>query len=484
MAPPRKIYDFIIEPIRTMDRREGELFLERWMRGPQEMWSRTDAIIKSIPDLWSVTDCPEQFLKYLKWIVGWTSELDGITRDLTEDELRRLISISGRLWKERGSDDTLIDVMFFATGSRCRYWNWFDFRWLLPYVGPPDLATYLPLPPPPRLRFDVTGLVGDFRRDGTPVRVTCLLTGEFEEVGVQWSATLSRNVVITSSVLGQSLPPSETEADYQVRLVDPRGTELGEEHEGRDPWVVDLPDPAAHGAEYESNLRIVDNGALNRSLVVNLVKLMRGSGEKWEITYLGFLDRFVSDGDDTQWKTDEADFFAIAGGTMLLGDATEASDQTECIIPEASWPQALYYARFRTSSPVPATSVTIMTFNWQDGSNSYGIAVFTDDSDNGPAVWLIRIKGGSSSTPVTVDMNNYFKLYPDVYYSYRAMVAEEGSNKRIKVYVDNVEIVDWLDTDPIPSGTIGFGTNFAPIEVDEVEVISLPAESDYVDINS
>jgi hypothetical protein len=100
-------------------------------------------------------------------------------------------------------------------------------------------------------------------------------------------------------------------------------TAFGEEFEGHDPWLIELPDPSVWGAGIEkterlSCLRIVDNGSLNRELVVNLLKLMRATGERWEIIYLAFLDLFDVPGADVQWTKDHAPSLVVADNVMAL----------------------------------------------------------------------------------------------------------------------------------------------------------------------
>ena len=64
------MYDFIIGPIRDKDHTEGNLFLKRLLTGSQLLWEADQLRIDSIKDLWSVTQCPDEYLKYLKNIVG------------------------------------------------------------------------------------------------------------------------------------------------------------------------------------------------------------------------------------------------------------------------------------------------------------------------------------------------------------------------------------------------------------------------------
>lgn len=130
MTTPIQIYDAIIESIRESDRKEGNEFLLRYMDGFQSVWDAIDTDIKSLPTIWSIEDCPDYLLKYLKNIVGWVGDLEFITDELDDDTLRKLIAVSAKIWKERGPEDLIIDIMYFIFGSRSRIWNWFDFRWI------------------------------------------------------------------------------------------------------------------------------------------------------------------------------------------------------------------------------------------------------------------------------------------------------------------------------------------------------------------
>lgn len=383
---PFDIFDAIIEPIRDADEREGRDFLYRYFRGPQSVWETTDQKIKDIPDLWSVTDCPDEYLKYLKWIVGWTSALSNITDELSDDELRRLISISGRLWKLRGPEDTIVDVMRFATGQRCRVWNWFDFRWI---------------------------------------------TGE---------------------------------------------TDFSEDHDGRDPWMIAAADT------YESNLRIVDEGDLNRTLVVNLLKLMRASGERWEITYLSFLDQFISDGDDSQWQKSVADSpsLTVSGGTLTLTD-TSQFEWTWTNSEAVTWSTYMAFFRLRGTSTTTGPTGHGFAFYRSDVNNYYTARCVPADKK----IYLYRVASGTPVLIGTADLGSE-PYFDDVYYGYRAVVTVEETTKlRIRIYVDGFEVLSVLDASPLAAGTVAvWHDSGETIEVSEVEVMDLPGESDYVDINS
>lgn len=128
---PLDMYYFLIEPIRRKDEEEGALFVRRLLQGPQELWRATQAKIFQIKDLWSIIDCPDEFLIYQARIVGWTPDLQFIVEALDVKTLRRLIASSVRIWKTRGPEDSIRNILRLVFGKRSRVWNYFDYQWIL-----------------------------------------------------------------------------------------------------------------------------------------------------------------------------------------------------------------------------------------------------------------------------------------------------------------------------------------------------------------
>lgn len=122
------MYRFIIEGIRSEDQRNGRRFLQRFLQGPQEVWKTTVENILSIKTLWDIQNIRDEYLQYLKNIVGWTSELSDVTDSLDYATLRRLIAASVAFWKTRGPEDSIENILRLTTNSRIRIWNWFDLR--------------------------------------------------------------------------------------------------------------------------------------------------------------------------------------------------------------------------------------------------------------------------------------------------------------------------------------------------------------------
>lgn len=395
MSVPCKAYDFLIEPLRDEDRKRGAQFLERYFDGIQSVWGSINSKIFSIPDLWSVVNCPDEFLQYLKLIVGWTSDLDYITESLSYDELRRLLSISIQLWKTRSTEDSVVDVLFFATAARNRIFNYFYFRMLL----------------------------GENYID------------ESRESGDSW---------------GIYLPESEDDVGDSTML---------------------------------SCLRIVDNGTLNRDLVINLLKLMRPIGERLEVVYLGFLDEFKTSGDNSQWTTDEINP-SVADGIMILSNVGSLSPLKTMVTTGQTWSQASLTIRVKQNAVVNQ-SVFAMIMLYTDDSHFYRIEMIVRQADAATGKSSIRIvkaltfPGESQlaqfySPPCTMD--------EDVWYTIRAVIVNESTGKRITVYIDGTEIGTVYDPSPHPAGNIGISITDESAEIDEVELIALPVETDFIGI--
>jgi phage tail-like protein len=381
-----QIYLFLIETIRIEDAINGELFLKRFLEGPQAVWAQIKHNIFSVPDLWSIVNIPDEYLQYLKRIVGWTSDLDHITDALSYDQLRRLISSSISIWKIRGTQTSITSLLSSITGARLRIWDWFDFRWI----------------------SDETG--------------------------------------------------------------------FGHESDGYDPWLISIDN------DHEFNIRIVDDGELDRELVVNLLKLMRPIGERIEVTYLHLLDLFSTDEDDEQWDAIDdlgqtgTTVLTVADGTAVMDDTARREEMYANVIGSALWDQFVYSARIRGSG------LFGITFYRQSTNSHYMFRLdttgATDDFD------LVRRLGGIDSIIATSSPPSGFLVDPLAYYMFRVQITREGSTNRILCFIDGYELINTTNSQ-FSNGTVGIlHDTGGTVEVDEVEVLGLPANTDFIDINS
>lgn len=375
------MYRFLKHSIRREDQIRGNQFVERLFRGPQDVvfdgiWDRTE----EAKDLWSLLDCPDEYLQYLKNIVGWTKDLNRITDGLDSNQLRRLISVSARLWKTRGSEDSLVSILRLLTGMRATYYNWFDLRWV------------------------------------------------WEETGF-W-----------------------------------------EEHEGTDPWIT--------ADDNQFDIRIVDQGNLNRQLVLDVCRLMRPAGERISVLYLAFLDLFDVEGDYYQWSQQAGASMAVGNGMMTLSD-TSGFEAVVANTPGASaWSNYMFSAKVRTASAAAADPYCGLLLCWGDIVNTY----FVNLDFAGSRLILRSVVGGVATDLATVDLLPFgITLHPDLWYTVRAEVLAAGDRK---VYLDGQLVLDVIDTSLV-TGTVGIfhGPNY-DLDCDEAEVLGLPAESDFIDINT
>lgn len=129
---PHDLYRFLVKSLRDTD--EAGI-LERLVLGPQGAWEDLWARIETLDSLHDVDAIDDDLLPYLKHHVGWTNELDHITRDLTPTELRKLIRLSVAFWKTRGTEKGIKDAIRLFTGRDVVIWNWFTLRAVVDVTG-------------------------------------------------------------------------------------------------------------------------------------------------------------------------------------------------------------------------------------------------------------------------------------------------------------------------------------------------------------
>lgn len=382
---PLRMYNFLLYPIRQADStREGAYFVKRLFEGPQAVWQRTQEKIFALKDLWSITRCPDEALKFLKNIVGWTPDLEYITDELDNDTLRRLIAASVPLWRRRGREETTLNVLTLVAVARSVIWNWFDYRWI---------------------------------------------TDE---------------------------------------------TELSEQHQGRDSWMIDQ---GAGSGEYESTLRIVDDGTLNRTLVKNIVKFMRACGERIEIAYIDFMDRFLITDDTSQWEALQGTALTVSDGNANLSVLAEQQIAVASVNSASEWTKYVAYWRVQGAGAAEFGVV----FYSQDVDNYYAFQINVDQTYD---YVLYRVSGG---TPVTIAQGNLsYEFYEDVWYGIRIHVEPITNGNNVKVYIDGLLEIDENDSpSSINKGAIGFfAKSGSTVKLSECELFQLPLETDLVDINS
>jgi len=125
------MFQFIHRPIRIIDEKNGRNFVERFLTGPQTIWEDTQDKIGELGDINDPAKTREDLLQFLKDHVGFTQELNNITQDLEENDLRKLIALAVALWKQKGIEPGYENIVRLFTGKSVRIFNFFDFRLII-----------------------------------------------------------------------------------------------------------------------------------------------------------------------------------------------------------------------------------------------------------------------------------------------------------------------------------------------------------------
>jgi phage tail-like protein len=249
-------------------------------------------------------------------------------------------------------------------------------------------------------------------------------------------------------------------------------TQMSEEWEGTDPWVIGGPGTADVNTY---NVRIVDDGSLDRALVRNLVKVTRPLGERVDISYLRFADFFTATGDKTQWVDIEGTS-VVENGLLRLVNTGIVERSVVSVDGALDWTN--YVATLRVRGSVMPTVV----FYHTGDDDYYELRFFVATN----VISLRSIVAGVPTALASFDLDTIGEEIPaDTFFSVRVEAIPEGASTRIRVYFDaSGALVNVLDSDHA-EGTIGVRHLAGDtIEMDGVELFLNPMEADFIDINT
>jgi len=250
---------------------------------------------------------------------------------------------------------------------------------------------------------------------------------------------------------------------------------LGEEHQGRDSYLLSMPDDA-----YWSNVRIVDNpvGTLDRVVVKDVLNLMRPVGERYEIIYLKFLDLFESDGDVSQWNQGTAVDLLVENGALKLlnkySEVTWANSEGATL-----WKDYIVSARVKGERATLAQEGFGVVFAL--GVKGYYFATISVKDNK---LYLGKDVAGTPTVITSFDFSTIgYVLNADQWYLLRIQFLDVGATNQIKVYMDGEEYIDTTDATH-DEGSVGIiHDSSLTMECDEIEVLGLPVDSETVEIN-
>lgn len=248
-------------------------------------------------------------------------------------------------------------------------------------------------------------------------------------------------------------------------------TQMSEEHDGLDPYLLDTPGEGPDVQTYA--VRIVDNGNLDYVVIRNVLKLTRPIGERIEVAYIGFYDRFEVDGDKVQWL-DTSGVSAVLNRRFSMTD--EAIDEDTKVILEPAIDWADYVVTFRIRGD---GSYYMDAYRFDSGDvNAYRLVV----AFNGVISLLVLQDGNSALLAQYIAAPGTFD--PAAFHSFRIALTVDAPNTNIKVYWDSNLIIEASDG-TLSRGTIAVGhASGGTVEVSEVEMFFNPMKTDFIDINS
>lgn len=429
---PHEIYTFIIKALRDCDQASDQL-IQRWLDGPQTVFENLYAKIRSWMTVYDPEQTPSDALQHVRWIVGLTDSVVGPLGTLTDEESRRLISVATKVWKGKGTPSGFVTAARAVSARPVRYVDYFRFRtlsdeWEVDWAnldGDPWLVDAPGLSPSTTpdavsdqgtfLRFEVDGLLGAAPTVSHDVRVWHVDHPSSLETRPSYVDGSGNNAVDTTTLLGQTGSPSTDVSSYRV---------------GVDP------------DEYSSDLRVVDDGTLNRTLLEGMVALLRPAGERLFVRYLNFLDDFR---DSFSWnKTSGTVVPDTDAGELLLSDASAETAIVTDYPGDASWTEV------RCELQLKLESISLwgeVRFYYSDPDNFYAVRV----NPGTPSVTLEKVTAGVRSV---LDTHLLTVYHVGVYYTVHVAVDDTGSGHQIKYFLDGELLGSAVDVDHT-SGKVG-----------------------------
>lgn len=236
-------------------------------------------------------------------------------------------------------------------------------------------------------------------------------------------------------------------------------TYLTEEQLGYDHWIIG--GLVSYFDEYYSQVRLMDDGNLDEQLLLDLIGLERVSSERIEVALVDFLDQF--DLTRVKWETilgtagsieTDKTFLLVTGCVEHALMASDSIDNYVVIHKFYLNTSAHCFTYFYTSASLVDTYVVEV---WKNG------------------IKLTRWVAGSPTVLSTPTLT--FPILEELWYKLRISCVDEvaGSGKRIKIYVDGNEVINYLDTTAQPSGGgLYIGAQPGDVKIDNVELYRVP----------
>lgn len=252
---------------------------------------------------------------------------------------------------------------------------------------------------------------------------------------------------------------------------------VGYETTAGDLWTIPFLDleegEVITGDEQRYDIRIVDDGALNRQLVVDLAILTRPIGERVGIFYLALMDLFDVVGDNSQWDSN----LAVTGsvGRVETPDATpvESVITLDRALEWSSYTTTIRWRVFQSGTPVWAFRF------YRAGPQDFYLVRFTPNSyEIAKVVAGVETSIDSGPSPIEFIDGVFYTAQIDV------NLNADGVTNAITLSIDANTLAVVFDADQGVGTFSVVAENEVAVEMDNVEVFFTPLQSSFIDVGN
>lgn len=483
------LYSFLISTIREQDQAQTAL-IWRWLQVMQEFWESQYGQILAIPVLNSPEDCPEIYLDHLRKKIGIMDDISYLWTPLTTTEKRRLIKFFVRFLRYRSTSFGIDEVVETMSGQPAEFFGYFNYRWILSGDGSRNMETAIGREDDnydPYLLSETNmpvGLIPDTVSTATVGGYT-LYTFVVNELVASTSETIPEKVYVRFLGTGAAIHAPliydgsdwtvTTEQDYI--FLQPPSSLSTEPSNFRVSFETD---------EYVSDILMVDDGTLNRDMIVGLVRFSRPSSENIYIRYYNFIDLFDNFGQWDEISTTATIAYSETNKNVVLGDSGDTEDAIIQANPDESDDWNSYAVHVKMQHNI-SNKYYVIRFMVQGVNDYYYLKITPATPPTIPAAaWELRkYVSGSDSLMVSGSLD---QMDIDVDYIWRiesyTSTRPGGDVQVLRVYQDE-NLLTTYDDDPAPWGG-GVGTIELVCEltgqmtVSRVLVHPIPQEFDFV----
>jgi hypothetical protein len=273
--------------------------------------------------------------------------------------------------------------------------------------------------PTPILNFDISSLLGLTEAVPHAVRVKYTLKNVVRTVYSYWDG--SKNRCNVTDAFGLDVPIlTNSLNDFRV---------------GVDP------------DEFVSDLKVVDDGELDRDMIVNLTKVLRPANERVYVRYLAFQDKFRRAGNWVQVAGSVTENFS--SGELTVNAASVIRTDMNL---DTTWKNITARAQAKMKN-VPGDWWE-MRFNYTDELNFYSVGMNPADIER--SVFLDRVVAGARTN--LDDYNFTLNFLPNVYYNLMVQTEWNSTTTLIKVFLDGNFLFEFSDA-TFEDGRVAIASN-------------------------